>query len=126
LMQLERMGEKSASNLIYAIEASKATTFARFIFALGIREVGAATALELANYFQDIEALQCATLDELLMIEGIGPIIAEHIIAFFNEKHNQTIIKQLLKQGIHWPKFSKVMKATQHFFSGKIVVITGT
>ena len=126
VIHLERMGDKSADNLLAAIEASKETTFAKFIYALGIREVGSATALELSKQFDSLDALEAATHDDLVNIEGIGPIVAKHIVLFFHEKHNQKVIAALIKAGIQWPKLTKKKKVDDHFFSGKTVVLTGT
>lgn len=125
LASLERMGEKSAQNLQVSLEASKTTTLPRFLYALGIREVGEATALALANHFASLDALLSADEDQLQAVPDIGPIVAESIHAFFQEKHNITVIEKLLKQGIHWPTPTRVA-ASESPFSGKTVVITGT
>jgi len=123
LEQLERMGKKSADNLLEQIEKSKKTTLARFLFALGIREVGEATAKNLATYFRTLPAIQAATEEELQNTPDIGPVVAAHIAHFFKEKHNQTIIERLLKAGIHW---DEIKANTQQPFLGKTFVITGT
>lgn len=120
---LERMGEKSAQNLLEQIEKSKATTFARFLYALGIREVGEATAKQLALYFKDLPTLQAATQEELQGVPDIGPVVAAHIANFFQETHNRDIIKKLLKAGIHWPA---VTEGKHLPLLGKTFVITGT
>lgn len=123
LADLERMGEKSAQNLLEQIEKSKHTTFARFLFALGIREVGEATAKALAIHFRNIPALQAATEDELQCVPDIGPIVAAHIAHFFHEKHNRDIIQKLLHFGVRWEE----VKESKHLpLMGKTFVITGT
>ena len=125
LTELERMGEKSAGNLMAALEASKSTTLPRFLYALGIREVGEATALTLANYFPSLDALLSANEEELQEVPDIGPVVAASIHAFFAEKHNRAVIKKLLSKGIRWPTPARVAPTVSPF-SGKTVVITGT
>jgi len=124
LSNLERMGEKSAENLISAIEKSKKTTFARFIYALGIREVGERTAEILANEFADLEAIFAVDEIALQEIPDIGPVVAEHIVAFFKQKHNIEVIERLLKAGIHWPARVVVARETLPL-AGKTFVLTG-
>jgi DNA ligase (NAD+) len=102
LVKLERMAEKSASNLLQALEQSKATTLARFIYALGIREVGEATGRSLAMHFHSLAAISSAEEDALLEVPDIGPIVAGHLRSFFQEPHNREIIDNLQKAGIHW------------------------
>lgn len=123
LLHLERMGEKSANNLIASIEASKETTFAKFIYALGIREVGESTARALAQQFNSIESLCDATEAQLLNIQDIGPIVSKHIVSFFSEDKNLTVITSLLDSGVHWPV---VKKSTVQPLQGSSYVITGT
>jgi DNA ligase (NAD+) len=125
LMELERMGEKSAENLIAALQASKETTFQRFLYALGIREVGEATALALANHFTTLDALLAADEAQLQAVPDIGPVVAHSIHAFFQEQHNKTVIDTLLARGIHWPTPVRA-SSSQAPLSGKTVVITGT
>lgn len=103
LAGLERMGEKSATNLVNALEVSKDTTFARFLYALGIREVGETTALALANHFSGLEQLMQASEHDLMSVPDVGPIVAAHIFNFFREPHNLDVIDELLNSGIHWP-----------------------
>lgn len=123
LSQLERMGKKSAQNLLEQINKSKKTTYARFLYALGIREVGEATAKQLAAYFGDLDKLMQATEESLQIINDIGPVVAMHIKQFFNEKHNQQVMQALQQQGIHWEK----MEATKVLpLQNKTFVITGT
>lgn len=120
---LERMGSKSAQNLLDEIEQSKHTTFARFLYALGIREVGEATAKQLANHFKDLSALKKATDENLQSIPDIGPIVAEHIVHFFHEPHNLEIIHKLQKAGVYWDE----VQGSKHLpLIGKTFVITGT
>lgn len=104
---LERMGKKSAENLLAAIETSKLTTLARFIYSLGIREVGEATARNLAQYFGDIDNIIKSDEETLILINDIGPIVAYFIVDFISQDNNQTLICQLREQGVNWP----VMKA---------------
>lgn len=124
LADLDRMGDKSAKNLIDALEKSKNTTLPRFIFALGIREVGEATAKNLAKHYGDLKPLFHATVDELQTIQDIGPVVAHHIATFFSEKHNQKVIDELIKADIHW---EKIQKSTNELpLAGKTFVLTGT
>jgi DNA ligase (NAD+) len=123
LAGLERMGDKSAANIMEALEKSKATTLNRFLYALGIREVGEATARNLANYFGELDALMIAPAEELENVPDVGPVVAQHIAGFFSEAHNRNVIKQLLKAGIRWPS---VEKPEQQPLAGKTFVITGT
>lgn len=120
---LERMGEKSAKNLLDAIEASKKTTLPRFLHALGIREVGEATAKRLATHFKTLDALKIAALEELQAVPDIGPIVAKHIVHFFHERHNQKIIHALLSANITWPA---IVEQKTLVLTGKTFVITGT
>jgi len=122
---LERMGEKSADNLIHALKKSKHTTLARFLYALGIREVGEVTASALASHFRELDAIKQANPDELSIIEGIGPIMAEHIVAFFHQSHNIEVIDKLLKEGVYWDEVGAPAASSQ-LLSGKSFVITGT
>ncbi len=123
LNQLERMGEKSAAKVIKAIDKSRETTLNRFIYALGIREVGEATARSLATHFNDLDAIMQAEQDSLVLISDIGPIVASHIYQFFKQSHNLEVIRSLLKAGIHWPQ--NATKSDQSL-EGKVFVITGT
>lgn len=125
LAALPRMGVKSAENLLDAIETSKKTTFARFLYALGIREVGLATANVLATAFGDLSRLMQANIDDLQALSDIGPIVSAHIVAFFKEPHNTTMIQALLDAGIHWEKVKATPKSEQPL-DGQTIVITGT
>jgi len=126
LSELERMGEKSAEKLISAIEESKQTTFARFLYALGIREVGETTAQALATHFTTLDELMAASVDTLQTIPDIGPIVAQHIDSFFREPHNRKIIESLLHHGVHWKAKPVSALAENRPLAGQIVVLTGT
>jgi DNA ligase (NAD+) len=123
LAGLERMGEKSADNVIAALEKSKQTTLARFLYALGIREVGEATAKVLAESYGDFAPLREASLEELQQLPDIGPVVAQHIVTFFQQPHNQEVIDKLLTAGISWRK-SKAAKRQP--LVGQTFVLTGT
>ena len=124
LANLERMAEKSANNLLEALEISKKTTLARFIYALGIREVGEATAANLARYFAQLETLKQASVEQLLEVDDVGPIVAQHIYAFFNEPHNLTTLDDLLAQGIHWSETQ--VRREDLPLTGQTWVLTGS
>ena len=131
LTNLDRMAEKSAQNIIDALEKSKKTTLARFIYALGIRNVGEATAKDLARYFGNVEAVQDANIEQLQQVPDVGPIVAESIVNFFSEAHNREIINSLISPielggaGIHWDAVAAKSNATG-IFTGKTFVLTGT
>lgn len=125
LSKLERMATKSAQNILDALEASKRTTLARFIYALGMRNVGEATAKDLAKHFGNLPALMQASSADLLNVNDVGPVVAESISNFFSEAHNQTVIAQLIAAGLSWPESEGKQAATGHFL-GKIFVLTGT
>ncbi|RUR06395.1 NAD-dependent DNA ligase LigA [Legionella sp. km772] len=126
LANLERMGEKSATNLLNALEQSKKTTFNRFLYALGIREIGEASARTLADHFITISAIQAATVEDLMSLNDIGPVVAEHVVHFFSQQHNLEVIKELLDLGIHWPEVEKKELNKNHPLFGKTVVLTGS
>jgi DNA ligase (NAD+) len=125
LAGLERMGAKSAAKLIEALERSKNTTLARFLYALGIREVGEATALALAGHFGTLDALMAAEEGHLQQVPDIGPVVAAAIRAFFQEPHNQTVIARLRSAGVRWPE-GEVKRAIEEPLAGKTFVLTGT
>lgn len=125
LCRLERMAEKSAQNALASLQKAKQTTLARFIFALGIREVGEATALNLANHFKTLEALQAADLDALQEVPDVGEVVANRIFVFWREAHNVAVVEDLLKQGVHWPAVEEKIVG-ENPFNGKTVVLTGT
>ncbi len=125
LVDLERMGLKKAENLINALIKSKQTTFTKFLLALGIREVGEATAKNLADYFLTLEQLKQADTEALQEVDDVGEVVAQHIIYFFRQAHNLEVIDALLAAGIHWPALiAKQQKSLP--LSGKTYVLTGT
>ena len=123
---LERMAEKSAQNLLDALEKAKQTTMARFLFALGIREVGTVTAQNLASYFGFLDRLMAASKEELVAIRDVGDIVAEHIVNFFAEEHNRDVIQQLREAGVTFEEKEPVTADEDAPLSGKVAVITGT
>lgn len=125
LANLERMAEKSAQNLLDALEASKKTTVARFIYALGIRNVGETTGKDLARHFGHLSALMQADLETLLQVPDVGPIVAESILQFFNETHNREVIQKLRDAGLNWQE-SAGQQHTSGALSNKTFVLTGT
>ncbi|MXN89136.1 NAD-dependent DNA ligase LigA [Pasteurella canis] len=125
LMRLERMGPKSAQNALDSLEKAKKTTLARFIFALGIREVGEATALNLANYFKSLTALKEASLEQLQQVQDVGEVVANRIFVFWREPHNVAVVDDLLAQGIYWDTV-ELKEADDNPFKEKTVVLTGT
>jgi DNA ligase (NAD+) len=125
LAGLERMAEKSARNLLDALEQSKQTTLARFIYALGIREVGEATAEALATYYGTIDAMMDADVDNLQLVEDVGPVVAENIRHFFDQDKNRDIVHKILLEGVGWPQEAVVEQQPQTL-EGKTFVITGT
>ena len=122
---LERMGEKSAFNLLDAIERSKRTTLARFIYALGIRNVGEATAKDLAQHFGSLDNLLAADAESLQQVRDVGPVVAQSLVAFLAEAHNREVIAQLRASGVHWPEHEQ-RRMAELPFSGKTFVLTGT
>ncbi|MEQ9209344.1 MAG: NAD-dependent DNA ligase LigA [Pseudomonadales bacterium] len=121
---LERMGTKSAQNLLDAIEKSRQTRLARFIYALGIREVGETTAANLARYFHDFDTLKSANKDELLDVPDVGPVVAHFIAGFFADERNREMIDRLIAAGIHWPQ--EEVDPGQQPLDGQTIVLTGT
>ncbi|HHC6464816.1 TPA: NAD-dependent DNA ligase LigA [Vibrio parahaemolyticus] len=126
LTVLNRMGPKSAQNIVNALEKSKLTTLPRFLYSLGIREVGEATAANLAQHFKSLEAIQAATEEQLIAVQDIGVVVAKHITTFFEEEQNQAVVQDLLVQGIHWPEVSAPEQGAELPLEGKTVVLTGT
>lgn len=122
---LPRMGEKSAQNIVTAIQASKETTLPRFLYALGIREVGEATAANLAQHFGSLEAIATAELDALQEVSDVGTVVANHIYQFFREPHNQQVVDELVSLGIQWPALTPPSAATSTL-AGQTYVLTGT
>ncbi len=125
LASLPRMGKKSAENLLLAIESSKKTTFNRFLYALGIREIGEASAQVLASHFPDLATLRRASYDELLTLKDMGPVGATYAVHFFAEKHNLDVVDKLLAYGVHWPHQQLKDVDHQHPFYDKTMVLTG-
>jgi DNA ligase (NAD+) len=126
LETLERMGDKSAANLIENIEASKKTTFSRFLYGLGIRHVGESTAKDLAKHFGGLERLMGATVEQLLEVADVGPIVAESVHEFLNEAHNRGVILALRDAGVEWTENEGHTAAASLPLAGKTFVITGT
>ncbi len=124
LAALDRMADKSATNIVAAIAASKKTTLARFIYALGIRHVGETTAKDLARFFGDIHPLMEATEEQLLQVDEVGPVVAKSLLAFFADPLNREVVEQLLAAGVHWPQSEQTAEALR--FAGKTFVLTGT
>jgi DNA ligase (NAD+) len=125
LAGLERMAEKSAANLVEALEASKETTLPRFLYALGIRDVGEATALALATHFGALEKLMDATIDEVQEVPDVGPVVAQHVYNFFREKHNRDVIAALRRSGVRWQDIERKAHGDLPL-AGKTIVLTGT
>lgn len=124
IVNLERMAEKSAANILAAIEKSKTTTLARFIFALGIRNVGEATAKDLARHFGSLDGLISADSDRLQQVPDVGPIVASSVVRFFAEPHNIEVIEQLRAAGVNWPEGAP-MESVSSPIAGKTFVLTG-
>jgi DNA ligase (NAD+) len=126
LAALERMADKSAANVLAAIEKSKDTTLGRFIYALGIRNVGEVTGKDLARHFGTLDALMEAGIEQLQEAPDVGPVVAESMAGFFRERHNREVIEQLRAAGVRWKEGEPARKASAGPFTGKIVVLTGT
>ncbi len=127
LAGLDRFADKSAQNLLDSLEKAKSTTLARFIYALGIRHVGESTAKDLAKHFGSLDPLMDASVEQLLEVNDVGPVVAEALHQFFAEAHNRTVIEQLRAPGkVSWPEGPPAPKAPQGVLAGKTVVLTGT
>ncbi|MDO6687994.1 MULTISPECIES: NAD-dependent DNA ligase LigA [unclassified Agarivorans] len=124
LMQLERMGEKSVDKLLAGIEAAKQTSLARFIYSLGIREVGEATAANLAQHFKTLEAIEAASVEQLQDVPDVGEIVAKHLRFFFTQEQNALLVNDLAKQ-LSWPAIEEVA-SEDLAMNGKVIVLTGT
>jgi DNA ligase (NAD+) len=125
LAAMDRMAEKSAQNLLTALEASKQTTLPRFVFGLGIRHVGEATAKELARHFGTLDAIMAASEEDLLQVADVGPIVAQSIRTFFEQAHNREVVEQLRACGVRWEEGEPAARAPQ-VLAGKTLVLTGT
>jgi len=129
LTGLDRMGPKSAQNVVRALEKAKETTLARFLYALGIREVGEATAANLAAHYGSVEALKAADIESLKGVQDVGDVVAKHVVNFLSEEHNQQVIDELLSPeiNIHWPEVQVIVpEEIDSPFAGKTVVLTGS
>lgn len=127
LMGLERMGPRSAQNIVNALDKSRHTTLARFLYALGIREVGEATAQGLANHFQSLTPLMTASIEQLVAIPDIGNVVASHIRHFLDESSNREVIRQLIEEvGVYWQPAGASLAISDSPFSGLTVVLTGS
>ena len=125
LINLDRMAEKSGQNLLDAIEKSKKTTLPRFIYALGIRNVGESTAKDLASFYGDLDEVMKQTEESLQLVPDIGPTVAKSISDFFKQNKNREVIQSLIKFGVNWPKHD-IQKSTSGIFAAKTFVLTGT
>ena len=125
LSALDRMAEKSAQNVLAALEKSKSTTLQRFLFGLGIRNVGESTAKDLAKHFGKLDAIMDASVEELLQVKDVGPVVADSIHTFFAQPHNREVVEQLRACGVHWEEGEPAEKAPQ-ILTGLTVVLTGT
>ncbi|PSW11114.1 DNA ligase [Photobacterium rosenbergii] len=126
LTVLERMGPKSAQKLVDSLSSSKLTTLPRFLYSLGIREVGEATAANLAMHFGTLPDIEAATKEQLVEVQDVGEIVAAHVYNFFREEHNLTVIKELIEVGIHWPAIEQRDEDVELPLDGKTVVLTGS
>ncbi|RYV02793.1 DNA ligase [Shewanella sp. OPT22] len=125
ITMLDRMGMKSATNLVNALQAAKQTTLAKFLYSLGIREVGEATAANLASHFKELDNVRKADIDSLIEVEDVGNIVAHHIVRFFAQVHNNDVVDALIEAGIHWSKIEKVADEEQTL-KGQTWVLTGS
>jgi DNA ligase (NAD+) len=123
--ELDRMGKQSALKVVAAIAKSRSTTLPRFLFALGIREVGEATAINLANHFLSLDAIRAASVEQLLEVSDVGATVAAHIYSFMSQPHSNEVIDALLAGGIQWPTIER-KEAAEQPFSGRVFVLTGT
>ena len=125
LSGLDRMADKSAQNVLAALEKSKQTTLPRFLYGLGIRHIGEATAKDLARHFGKLDAIMDASVEQLLEVHDVGPIVALALHTFFDQPHNREVVEQLRACGIHWPEEEPAARAPQPL-AGKTFVLTGT
>ncbi|WP_065187289.1 NAD-dependent DNA ligase LigA [Shewanella woodyi] len=125
ITMLDRMGMKSATNLVAAIEVAKTTTFSRFLYGLGIREVGEATAANLANYFKTLDKLKAADAESFIKVDDVGTIVAQHLTHFFAQPHNLEVVDKLIEAGVNWPEIEEVAEESLSL-KGQTWVLTGT
>ena len=126
LTVLDRMGPKSAQNVVNALTKAKETTLARFLYSLGIREVGEATAMNLAQHFKSLDMVQTATHEQLVEVQDIGDIVASHITSFFSQDKNREVVDKLLELGLTWPAIEAPVEGQSLPLEGKTVVLTGS
>jgi DNA ligase (NAD+) len=126
LSALDRMADKSAANLVAALDRSKQTTLARFLYALGIRQVGETTAKDLARHFGSLDRVMNASIEQLLQVNDVGPVVAQSIRAFFDQPHNREVVEQLRAAGITWPEGEGTADNRPQPLLGKTLVLTGT
>ena len=126
LTVLDRMGPKSAQNVVNALTQAKETTLARFLYSLGIREVGEATAMNLAQHFKSLDMVQAATHEQLVDVQDIGDIVASHITSFFSQDKNREVVDKLLELGLTWPAIEAPVEGQSLPLEGKTVVLTGS
>ncbi len=125
LAQLDRMADKSAQNIVSALEKSKQTTLPRFLFGLGIRHVGETTAKDLARHFGSLDRIMAASTEQLLDVNDVGPVVAQSVRTFFDQPHNREVVEQLRACGLHWDEGEPAERAPQPL-AGKTFVLTGT
>ncbi|WP_394393398.1 NAD-dependent DNA ligase LigA [Shewanella woodyi] len=125
ITMLDRMGMKSATNLVAAIEVAKTTTFSRFLYGLGIREVGEATAANLANFFKTLDKLKAADAESFIKVDDVGTIVAQHLTHFFAQPHNLEVVDKLIEAGVNWPEIKEVAEESLSL-KGQTWVLTGT
>jgi DNA ligase (NAD+) len=125
ISSLERMGEKSAENLLQALKKAKQTTFPKFIYSLGIREVGEATALSLAQHFRTLKGLRGATREALEVVDDVGPVVAGSLVHYFQDEENLLVLEQLVELGVRWPEMPAIDQQSLPL-AGEVWVLTGT
>jgi DNA ligase (NAD+) len=125
LAQLDRMADKSAQNIVAALEASKQTTLPRFLFGLGIRHVGEATAKELARHFGSLDRVMDASEEALLQVNDVGPTVANSLLTFFSQRHNREVVEQLRACGLQWSEGEPALQVPQPL-AGQTFVLTGS
>ncbi|MBC7716528.1 MAG: NAD-dependent DNA ligase LigA, partial [Pseudorhodobacter sp.] len=126
LSVLDRMGEKSAQNLLVGLQQSKQTTLARFLYALGIRHVGETTAKDLARHFGSLDRVLTATVEQLLQVNDVGPVVASSLRSFFDQPHNVEVVEQLRAAGVTWQESDGTEDRSPKPLTGKTFVLTGT